>query len=54
MGLFGAAYECVCGGGWGKKDPLSHPTLTKLGTVIPYLKKTQKIHKSHETSLEFC
>ena len=57
MGLFGAAYECVCvcvGGGWGKKDPLSHPTLTKLGTVIPYLKKTQKIHKSHDTSLEFC
>ena len=54
MDLFGAAYECVVWGGWGKKDPLSHPTLTKLGTVIPYLKKTQKIHKSHDTSLEFC
>ena len=37
-----------------KRLPLSkicraYPTLMKLGTVIPYLKKIQKIHKSHDT-----
>ena len=32
----------------------THPTMTKLGTVIPYLRKTQKIYKSRDTSLEFC
>ena len=42
MGLFGAAH------GWGaKKAPLpkichTYPAIMKLGTVIPYLKKTQK------------
>ena len=40
MGLFGAAH------GWGKqKGPLpkirhTYPTMMKLGTVIPYLKKS--------------
>ena len=29
-------------------------TLMKLDTVTSYLKKIQKIHKSRETSLEFC
>ena len=54
MGLFGAAH------GWGvKRLPLSkichtYPKIMKLGTVIPYLKKTQKIYESHNTSLEFC
>ena len=26
----------------------------QLGTVIPYLKKIQKIYESHDTALEFC
>ena len=30
----------------------THPTLMKLSTVIPYLKKIQKIHKSHDTPLD--
>ena len=54
MGFFGAAH------GWGaKKAPLpkicyTYPTMMKLGTVIPYLKKMQKIYKSSDTPLEFC
>ena len=31
----------------------TYPTKMKLGTVIPYLRKIQKIHKSRDTSLEF-
>ena len=30
-----------------------YPTMIKLGTVVPYLKKIQKIHKSLDTPLEF-
>ena len=30
----------------------TYPTMMKLGTVIPYLKKIQKTHKSHDTPLE--
>ena len=46
------------GGGEGQKAPLSkichtYPTLMKLGAVIPYLKKIQKIHKSRDTPIEF-
>ena len=55
MGFFGAAH------GWeeGKKDPLTkichtYPTMMKLGTVVPYPKKIQKIYESRETFLEFC
>ena len=45
-------------GGGGAKDPLpkichTYPTMMKLGTVIPYLKKIQKIYESHDTPLEF-
>ena len=32
----------------------TYPTMMKLGTVIPYLRKIQKIYKSRDTSLEFC
>ena len=32
----------------------TYPTMMKLGTVIPYLKKIQKIYKSCNTPLEFC
>ena len=54
MGLFGAAH------GWGAKKThlpkTSHTYLTmmKFGTVIPYLKKNQKIYKLRDTPLQFC
>ena len=53
MGLFGATH------GWGqaKNAPIpkichTYPTMMKLGTVIPYLKKTQKYmnHVTHPLS----
>ena len=31
-----------------------YPAIIKLGTVTPYLKKIEKIHKSCDTPLEFC
>ena len=31
-----------------------YPTIMRLGTVLPYLKKIQKIHKSCDIPLEFC
>ena len=33
---------------------VTHPTMMKLGTVIPYPKKIQKIYESRDTPLEFC
>ena len=51
MGLIEAG-----GMGWGQKDPYlpkifsTHPTMMKLGTIIPYKKKIQKIYKSPEVS----
>ena len=41
MGLFGAAH------GWRIKK-------MKLGTVIRYLKKIEKLYELHDTPLEFC
>ena len=50
MGIFGAGH------GWegGKKAPLpkichTHPTMMKFSTVIPYLKRIQKIYESRDT-----
>ena len=42
-----------------KRHPLhkighTHPAMMKLATVIPYLKKLQKIYESRDTPLEFC
>ena len=53
MGFFRAAH------GWGGEAPLpkichTYPTMLKLGTVIPYPKKIQKIYESRDTPLEFC
>ena len=54
MGFFGAAH------GWGSFWPplpkirYTYPTMMKLGTIIPYLRKIQKMYKSRATSLEFC
>ena len=47
MGFFGAAQ------GWGGGGKICHtcPTRIKLGTVIPYLRKIQKICKSRDTPL---
>ena len=47
------------GRGGGKKVTLpeiyhTHPTMMKLGTVIPYQKKIQKIYESRDTLLDFC
>ena len=49
---------CLRMGGGGQRGPLSkicqtYPTLMNFGTVIPYLKKKQKVHKSRDTPLEF-
>ena len=57
MGFLAAAHGWE--GGGGLVNPLpeichTYPTLIKLGTVIPYLRKILKIYKSHDTSLEFC
>ena len=46
------------GGGGQKCPPLpkichTYPAMMKLGTVIPYPKKTQKMYKSRDTPLEF-
>ena len=47
-------------GGEGQKGPPLHkicntyPTVMKLGTVIPYPKKIQKLYESRDTPLEFC
>ena len=32
----------------------TYPTMMKLVTVIPYLRKIQKMYKSRDTPLEFC
>ena len=51
ISFFGAAHV------WeGKMDPLpkichTYPTMTKFGSIIPYLNKIKKIYKSHLLSL---
>ena len=56
MGLFGAGHECVGGGGERQKGPRpkicdTYPEMMKLGTVIPHLKKIQKMyHVAHPLS----
>ena len=55
----GLCRGCSRMGGGCKKASLpkichTYPTMIKLGTVIPYLKKIQKIYESRDTPLEFC
>ena len=43
---------------WAKRPPIpkichTYPTMMKLGTVIPYLKKIQKLYISRDTPLAF-
>ena len=57
MGYFGAAHGW--GGGGVKKSPLpkichTYPTMMKLCTVIPDLKKIPKLYESRDTPLELC
>ena len=56
MELLGATQGCGGGGGGVKKarPKISHtyPTLIKLGTVIPSIKKIQKICESRDTHLQ--
>ena len=58
MGIFGAGHGWGRGGGWAKcplpKICQTYPTMITLGTVIPYLKKIQKISESRDTLPEFC
>ena len=47
------------GRGWAKRPLLpkichTYPTMKKLGTLIPYLKKIGKIYESRDTTSEFC
>ena len=58
MDIFGAAHRWG-GMGWAKRPLLpkichTYPTMKKLGTVIPYLKKIRKIYESRDTTSEFC
>ena len=55
MGIFGAAH----GLGGAKRPPLpkicrTYPIMMKLDTVVPYLKKIQKIYESRDTPPKFC
>ena len=53
MSIFGATHGG--GGGGGLKRPplpkiyLTYPRMMKLGTVIPYLNKIQRIYESRDT-----
>ena len=52
-------FEIAQGLGGGAKGPLpkschTYPRLTKLRTVILYLKKIRKTYKLRDISLEFC
>ena len=55
MGFFGAAHRWG-GPFWPTLPKIRHtcPTMMKLGTVISYQRKIQKIYKSRDEFLEFC
>ena len=56
-GLFWGLFTNGGGGGFFAPSPKirhTYPTVMKLGTVIPYLRKIQKMYKSRDISLEFC
>ena len=59
MGPFRLLRDGGVGGLVGEKGSIpkicrTYPTIMKLGTVIPYLKKTEKIYESCDTNIEFC
>ena len=49
IGIFVVAHGWGGGGGGGGICH-TYPTMMKAGTVIPYLKKIQKLHESRDTS----
>ena len=55
MGFFGAAHG-LGGAFWPTLPKIyhTHPAMMKLGTVIPYVRKIQKMYKSRDIFLEFC
>ena len=57
-GLFWGCSRIKGGGGVRKGPPPkilhSYPTMMKLGTVMPDLKKIQRLYESRDTSFEFC
>ena len=47
------------GAGGGQKGlpslkSVTHPTMIKLGTNLPYLKKIKKMYESRDIAVEFC
>ena len=54
IGIFEAAQGGVEQKGSLPKICHTYLTVMKLGTVIPYLKKTQKIYESRDTPLDLC
>ena len=52
MDLFGAAHRRGQAGP--KRPSYAYPTIIKLGTVMPYLKKIQKTYKSLVTPQSFA
>ena len=54
MGIFRAFCRKVRegGGGFSPKICNAYPTMMKLGTVIPYLKKILKIYESRDVTPE--
>ena len=58
-GHFRGCAQIVGGGGEAKRPPPlkichTYPIMMKLGAVIRYLKKIQKIYESHDTPSDFC
>ena len=53
-GLFRGCSRMGRGGGFLPKIRHTYPTMIKLGTVIPCLRKIQKKFKPRDRSLEFC
>ena len=64
MCLFGGAHGCgEVGGGEGRgqeeerfallKKYRTYPAITNVGTIIPFLKKIQKIYESRDIPLSF-
>ena len=54
MGFFWTAYGWWVGGGGLPKIFHTYPAMIKLGRVIPYPKKIQKVYESRDRIFEFC
>ena len=55
MVVFGVRHRWGMGGApTHSQKSVTYPKMMKLDTVIPYLKKIQKIFKSRDTPLKIC